>query len=76
MMKKSTPQEIYEEALKEQASPNPIKKRDACKKGWLATTEAVDAFLAVHIKFVRRIRQMHTATGGNSYPNLLKSIRM
>jgi hypothetical protein len=53
-MKNHTPQEIYEEALKERAKPDPLKKRQACEKGWLATTEAVDAFLATHNKFVRK----------------------
>ncbi len=51
-MKKPTPQEIYEEALKERAKPDPLKKRQACEKGWLAVTEAVDQFLAtkgIHI---------------------------
>ena len=45
-MKKSMPQEIYEEALKERAKPDPLKKRQACEKGWLAVTEAVDQYLA------------------------------
>jgi len=45
-MKKPTPQEIYQEALKERAKPDPLKQRQACEKGWLAVTEAVDQFLA------------------------------
>ena len=45
-MKKATPQEIYEEALKERAKDDPLKKRQACEKGWLAVTEAIDQFLA------------------------------
>ena len=45
-MKKPTPQEIYREALKERAQFDPLKKRQACEKGWLAVTEAVDAYLA------------------------------
>jgi hypothetical protein len=53
-MKKSTPQEIYEEALKERAKPDPLKKRQACEKGWLAVTEAVDQFLATKGKFVKK----------------------
>ena len=47
-MKKAKPQEIYEEALKERAKPDPLKKRQACEKGWLAVTEAVDQFLKTH----------------------------
>lgn len=53
-MKKSTPQEIYEEALKERASHDPLKKRQACEKGWLAVTEAVDKFLATRGKFIKK----------------------
>jgi len=45
-MKNPTPQEIYEEALKERAKDDPLKKRQACEKGWLAVTEAIDQFLA------------------------------
>ncbi len=45
-MKKPTPQEIYQAALQERANPDPLKKRQACEKGWLAVTEAVDAYLA------------------------------
>ncbi len=51
-MKKHTPQEIYREALKERASSDSLRKRQACEKGWLAVTEAVDAFLAQHNKHV------------------------
>jgi len=47
-MKKPTPQEIYLEALKERAKPDPLKKRQACEKGWLAVTEAIDQYLAQH----------------------------
>ena len=47
-MKKSTPQEIYIEALKEREKPAPLKKRQDCEKGWLAVTEAVDKYLATH----------------------------
>ena len=54
MMKKYTPQEIYQEALKERANPDPLKKRQACEKGWLAVTEAVDQFLATKGQYVRR----------------------
>jgi len=52
-MKKSTPQEIYEAALRERAQPDPLKKRQACEKGWRATIAAVDAFLKEHGKQVR-----------------------
>ena len=48
MMKKHTPQEIYRAALKERDQPDPLKKRQACEKGWLAVTEAVDKYLAQH----------------------------
>jgi hypothetical protein len=47
-MKKPTPQEIYQAALKERDQPDPLKKRQACEKGWLAVTEAVDQYLAAH----------------------------
>ena len=47
-MKKPTPQEIYQEALKERAKSDPLKKRQACEKGWLAVTEAVDKYLSAH----------------------------
>ncbi len=53
-MKRHTPQEIYLEALKERAQSDPLKKRQACEKGWLAVTEAVDQFLATKGKFVKK----------------------
>jgi hypothetical protein len=51
-MKKPTPQEIYEEALRERAKDDPLKKRQACEKGWLAVTEAVDQFLDTKGKYI------------------------
>jgi len=54
LMKKYTPQQIYEEALKERTRPDPLKKRQACEKGWLAVTEAVDQFLTTKGKFVKK----------------------
>jgi hypothetical protein len=54
MMKISTPQEIYEAALKERAKSDPLKKRQACEKGWLAVTEAVDQFLTTKGMFVKK----------------------
>jgi hypothetical protein len=54
MMKKYTPQEIYQEALEERANPDPLKKRQACEKGWLAVTEAIDQFLATKGKFIKK----------------------
>ena len=53
-MKKLTPQDIYQAALKERASHDPLKKRQACEKGWLAVTEAIDQFLTTHNRFVRK----------------------
>ena len=53
-MKKSTPQEIYQEAIKERTKPDPLKKRQSCEKGWLAVTEAVDQFLTTKGKYVRK----------------------
>jgi hypothetical protein len=41
-----TPQEIYAEALRERKSKNPLDKRQACEKAWLAVTLSVDDFLA------------------------------
>ena len=32
-MKKPTPQDIYQEAWKERAKPDPLKKRQTCEKG-------------------------------------------
>jgi hypothetical protein len=52
-MKKATPQEIYNASLKERANPDPLKKRQACEKGWLAVTEAVNQFLASKGMFVK-----------------------
>ena len=54
MMKKPTPQEIYRAALKERDQSDPLKKRQACEKGWLAVTEAVDQFLTTKDKFVKK----------------------
>jgi len=51
-VKKFTPQDIYQEALKERANPDPLKKRQACEKGWLAVTEAVNQFLVTKGMFV------------------------
>jgi hypothetical protein len=47
-----TPQEIYAEALRERKSTNPLDRRQACEKGWLAAVEAVDEFLATKGKFI------------------------
>jgi len=56
LMKKPTPQEIYQAALKERANPDPLKKRQACEKGWLAVTEAVDLYLTTHGIYVPKGR--------------------
>ncbi len=53
-MKKPTPQEIYQEALKEREQSDPLKKRQACEKGWLAVTEAIDLFLATKGKYIKK----------------------
>ena len=45
---KQSPRQIYDAALQERASSDPLKKRQACEKGWLAVIAAVDAFLANH----------------------------
>ncbi len=42
--------DIYQYALNEIKSPDPLARRDAAEKGWLAVTEAVDTFLALHFK--------------------------
>ncbi len=47
-----TPEEIYNRALEERRSSDPLKRRQACENGWLAVTEAVDTFLASHNKYV------------------------
>jgi len=41
-----SPQKIYTAALRERKSKDPLKRREACEKGWLAVMEAVDEFLA------------------------------
>lgn len=40
-----TPREIYSKAIEERKSTDPLKRREACEKGWLAVVEAVDLFL-------------------------------
>jgi hypothetical protein len=40
-----SPQKIYTAALRERKSKDPLKRREACEKGWLAVMEAVDEFL-------------------------------
>ena len=47
-----TPREIYEFALEERKSDEPLRRRDACEKGWLAAVEAVDGFLATKGIFI------------------------
>ncbi len=47
-----TPQEIYAEALRVRKSNDPLDKRHACEKGWLAAVEAVDEFLATKGKLI------------------------
>lgn len=54
MTTKHSAYEIYEEALRDRASDDPLKKRQACEKGWLAVTEAVDEYLASRGKFVKK----------------------
>lgn len=51
---RETPQEIYERAIQERKSSNALNRRQACEKGWLAVTEAVDAFLAMKGKTVEK----------------------
>jgi hypothetical protein len=48
MTTSESPQEIYEAALRERKSKNPLKRREACEKGWLAVVEAVDNYLALN----------------------------
>ena len=78
-MKNPTPQEIYQAALKERAKPDPLKKRQACEKGWLAVTEAVDQFLTTKGKYVRKgMAEAHSdriaflATLANTDPEMEK----
>jgi len=47
-----SPKEMYKRALQERKSPNPLNRRQACEKGWLAVVAAVDAWLATHGKYV------------------------
>ena len=47
-----TPREIYNFALEERKSEDPLRRRDACEKGWLAAVEAVDGFLATKGIFI------------------------
>jgi hypothetical protein len=42
----ASPRELYEFALRERKSKDPVKRREACEKGWLAVVGAVDIFLA------------------------------
>ena len=51
---KQTPQEIYQFALKERESDDPLEKRDAYEKGWLAVVIAIDDFLATKGYFIPR----------------------
>lgn len=46
MTSTETPGEIYAAALRERKSKNPLDRRQACEKAWLAVVEAVDDFLA------------------------------
>jgi len=48
----ATPQSIYAEAIRERKSKNPLDRRQACEKRWLAVVEAVDNFLATKGKFI------------------------
>jgi hypothetical protein len=73
VMKKPTPQEIYEEALKERAKQDPLKKRQACEKGWLAVTEAVDQFLAIKGKFIKKGSPDAHAKRGVNLANLAET---
>ncbi len=41
-----TPQELYTKALEERKSSNRTTRKEACEKGWLAVTRALDPFLA------------------------------
>jgi len=41
-----TPRIIYDAALEERKSVDPLKRQEACEKGWLAVVEAVDKYLA------------------------------
>jgi len=49
---KLTAWQIYEKALQERKSKDPNERRQACEKGWLAVTLAVDEFLATKGRFV------------------------
>ena len=44
--------QIYEKALQERKSKDPNDRRQACEKGWLAVTMAVDEYLATKGRFV------------------------
>ena len=49
---KLTAWQIYEKALQERKSKDPNDRRQACEKGWLAVTIAVDEYLATKGRFV------------------------
>ena len=42
-----SPVEIYKAALEERKSDDPLQRREACEKGFLAAVEAVDDFLVM-----------------------------
>ena len=46
------PRDIYNAAIQERKSDDPLKKRQACEKGWLAVVEAIDEFLAENKFFI------------------------
>lgn len=43
---------IYQAALRERKSSDPLKRREVCEKVWLAVVEAVDSFLATKGIFI------------------------
>jgi len=49
---KLTAWQMYEKALQERKSKDPNDRRQACEKGWLAVTMAVDEYLASKGRFV------------------------
>lgn len=54
MTRTETPQEIYKVALQERKSKDPLERREACEKAWLAVVEAVDAFLKKNNMYVHK----------------------
>jgi len=56
MIDTPTAWQMYDKALQERKSTDPTDRRQACEKGWLAVTIAVDEYLAMNNRFVPKGR--------------------